>query len=74
MRWLILPSHITGEVFAASAYQQGVHVYGAECFAVGNAKSVNAVRLAVAAPGTREQLADGVQLIKKMLDETCADY
>lgn len=74
MRWLILPSHITGESFAASAYQRGVHVYGAECFAVGNAKSVNAVRLAVAAPGTHEQLADGVQLIKKMLDERCAGY
>ena len=69
MRWLILPKGITGEGFAAKAYQKGVRVYGAERFAVGNTKHVNAVRIAIAAPDNHHQLAKGMEIIRNILDE-----
>ena len=69
MRWLILPEGMTGEEFAAKAYQKGVRVYGAERFAVGNTKHVNAVRIAVAAPDNHRQLAKGMEIIRSILDE-----
>ena len=69
MRWLILPEGITGEEFAAKAYQKGVRVYGAERFAVGNTKHVNAVRIAIAAPDNHHQLAKGMEIIRSILEK-----
>ncbi|MGL5206889.1 MAG: PLP-dependent aminotransferase family protein [Acidaminococcaceae bacterium] len=69
MRWLILPKGLTGEDFAAKAYQKGVRIYGAERFAVGNTKQVNAVRIAIAAPDNHMQLAKGMEIIRNILDE-----
>ena len=73
MRWLILPKDMTGEAFAAKAYQHGVRVYGAERFAVGTTKQVNAVRIAIAAPETHSQLTKGMEIIRNILDEIGAD-
>ncbi|MDF2930087.1 MAG: GntR family transcriptional regulator [Anaerospora sp.] len=67
-RWLILPERFTGEAFEAKAYHSGVRVYGAERFVVGNAKSTNAVRLAIAAPESLAELQEAVKTIKEILD------
>ncbi|MDU2064274.1 MAG: PLP-dependent aminotransferase family protein [Sporomusaceae bacterium] len=69
MRWLLLPKKMTGEEFAANAYQLGVRVYGAERFAVGNPKAVNAVRLAIAAPENDAQLEKAIKIIKNLLEQ-----
>ena len=55
-RWLLLPGGITGEQFEAMALEKGLKVYAAERFAVGKAKPVEAVRVAIGAPKTLEQL------------------
>lgn len=66
-RWLLLPERFTGEAFEAKAYQAGVRVYGAERFAVGNAKSTGAVRLAVAAPANIDQLESAMKILQALL-------
>lgn len=69
MRWLFLPDGITGEDFEALAYERGVRVYGAERFAVGNTKTMNAVRLAVVAPENHAQLAKAMEILNHILEE-----
>ncbi|HMM19446.1 MAG TPA: PLP-dependent aminotransferase family protein [Selenomonadales bacterium] len=66
-RWLILPGKWTGESFERVAYEAGVQVYGSERFAVGKAKPVAAVRLAVAAPKTPEDLKQALITISALL-------
>lgn len=66
-RWLILPETWTGESFERAAYEAGVQVYGSERFAVGKAKPIAAVRLAVAAPKTLEELEYALTTIRDLL-------
>jgi DNA-binding transcriptional MocR family regulator len=66
-RWLILPEKWTGESFERVAYEAGVQVYGSERFAVGKAKPVAAVRLAVAAPKTPEDLKHALSTVRALL-------
>ncbi len=67
-RWLILPERFTGESFEAMAYCAGVRVYAAERFAVGKTKPVRAVRLAVTASGSNENLVKAMQIIRSLLE------
>ncbi|MCY6960237.1 aminotransferase-like domain-containing protein [Clostridium brassicae] len=66
-RWLLLPSGFTGEQFERLAYQAGVQVYAAERFAVGKAEPPSAVRLAVAATSSKEELETALKILKKLL-------
>ncbi len=66
-RWLLLPERFTGESFEARAYQAGVRVYAAERFAVGKAEPMRAVRLAITASGSNENLEKAMQIIKSLL-------
>lgn len=68
-RWLVLPDGITGERFEAMALEKGLKVYAAERFAVGKAKPVEAVRLAIGAPKTLEQLEQGLRILKELLKQ-----
>ncbi|MFJ7697716.1 PLP-dependent aminotransferase family protein [Lysinibacillus fusiformis] len=70
-RWLLLPDKFTGVQFELLASKAGVQVYAAERFAVGNAKPVNAVRMAVAAP--EYQLEQALIILKDIL-ESNGDY
>ncbi len=72
-RWLILPNKFTGVQFELLASKAGVQVYAAERFAVGNAKPVNAVRLAVTAPENSAQLEQALSILKDLL-ESDGDY
>ena len=67
-RWLILPDKFTGMQFELLASKAGVQVYAAERFAVGNAKPVNAVRLAVTAPESSAELEQGLKILKDLLE------
>jgi DNA-binding transcriptional MocR family regulator len=71
-RWLLLPPHVSGESFEAEAYQAGVRVYGAERFAVGNAKATNAVRLAIIAPENIRQLEEAMKILSGILEKYTA--
>lgn len=70
-RWLILPEKFTSVQFELLAAKAGVQVYAAERFAVGNAKLVNAVRLAITAP--ENQLEQALIILKDLL-ESDGDY
>lgn len=70
-RWLILPEQFTGVQFELLAAKAGVQVYAAERFAVGNAKPINAVRLAITAP--ENQLEQALVILKDLL-ESNGDY
>lgn len=68
-RWLVLPGKITGAAFEALAAQQGVQVYAADRFVVGNSSPERAVRVAVCAPKTIEELEQGLAILKQLLDK-----
>lgn len=67
-RWVLLPGKITGAQFELLAAQQGVQVYAAERFVVGNSSPERAVRVAVCAPETTEELEHGLIILKRLLD------
>ncbi|WP_458414863.1 PLP-dependent aminotransferase family protein [Schinkia sp. CFF1] len=67
-RWLLLPGKITGAEFESLAAQQGVQVYAAERFVVGNSCPERAVRVAVCAPATLEELEQGLIILKGLLN------
>lgn len=67
-RWLLLPGKITGAEFEALAKQQGIQVFAAERFVVGNSCPERAVRVSVCAPETLEELERGLIILKRLLD------
>ncbi|GGH86376.1 DNA-binding transcriptional MocR family regulator [Pullulanibacillus pueri] len=67
-RWLLLLGTITGAEFEALAAQQGVQVYAAERFVVGNSCPDRAVRVSVCAPETLEELEQGLRILKGLLN------
>ncbi len=66
-RWLLLPGKITGAEFETVAAQQGVQVYAAERFVVGNRCPERAVRVSVCAPDTIGELEQGLKILKRLL-------
>ncbi|KMY53816.1 GntR family transcriptional regulator [Bacillus sp. FJAT-27231] len=68
-RWLLLPGKITGAEFEALAAQQGVQVYAAERFVVGNSCPERAVRVSICAPETLEELEQGLNILKRLLND-----
>ena len=68
-RWLLLPGKITGAEFETLAAKQGVQVYAAERFVVGNSSPERAVRISVCAPKTLEELEQGLMILKGLLTE-----
>jgi len=68
-RWLLLPGKVTGAEFEALAAKHGVQVYAAERFVVGNSCPKRAVRVAVCAPKTIEELEQGLIILKRLLEK-----
>ena len=67
-RWLLLPGKITGAEFETLAENQGVQVYAADRFVVGNSCPARAVRISVCAPKTLEELEQGLKILKHLLN------
>jgi DNA-binding transcriptional MocR family regulator len=68
-RWLLLPDKITGAEFEKLAAERGVQVFAAERFVVGNRSPERAVRIAVCAPETLDELEEGLQILQSLLNE-----
>ncbi|MGG1369052.1 PLP-dependent aminotransferase family protein [Priestia megaterium] len=68
-RWLLLPGKMTGAEFEHLAAQQGVQVYAAERFVVGNSCPERAVRVSVCASETLEELEQGLIILKRLLKD-----
>ncbi|MPM29740.1 Histidinol-phosphate aminotransferase [bioreactor metagenome] len=68
-RWLKLSDKCSGAKFENMARNAGVEVYAAERFAVGQAEPEHAVRLAICAPETEQELEKGLIIIKDLLKD-----
>ncbi|GGA42821.1 aminotransferase-like domain-containing protein [Psychrobacillus lasiicapitis] len=68
-RWLLLPGNITGGEFEKLAAERGVQVYAAERFVVGNSCPERAVRVAVCAPESLDELEQGLSILKCLLND-----
>ena len=68
-RWLYLPPNITGEEFEKKALSQGIQVYAAERFVVGAAIPDRAIRLAICAPKTMNELEKGLAILRRLITE-----
>lgn len=66
-RWLLLPDGMSGEEFERISLEHGVFVYGSERFAVGKDRPIGAARLAICAPGSLEELEQGLTILKSLL-------
>lgn len=68
-RWLLLPGRLSGAFFEDAARKAGVRVYAAERFTVGATVPERAVRLAVCAPDTEEELERALSILLRLLSE-----
>ncbi|ACT01838.1 PLP-dependent aminotransferase family protein [Paenibacillus sp. JDR-2] len=68
-RWLLLPDKIQAAEFERLAAQQGVQVYAADRFVVGNSSPDRAVRIAVCAPETLKELERGLVILQRLLQD-----
>lgn len=68
-RWLLLPKGMSGEQFETMALKKGLKVYAAERFTVGNTKPIAAIRLAIGAPKSLDELEQGLKILKELLKE-----
>ncbi|CAH0318581.1 hypothetical protein SRABI84_05161 [Peribacillus simplex] len=68
-RWLLLPGKITGAEFETLAAQQGVQMYAAERFVVGNSGPKRAVRVSVCATETLVELEQGLIILQRLLND-----
>lgn len=66
--WLSLPPPWRGLFFEQRMRELGVNVFGAEKFAVGDATVPAAARISLTGTKTMDELATGLQLIRRVLD------
>ena len=66
--WLSLPTPWRGHIFEQRMREIGVNVFGAEKFTVGDALAPAAARISLTGAKTKEELATGLQLVKRVLD------
>lgn len=69
LRYIHLPNRFIGNDFESYAKKEGVHVYSAEHFSVGNKPVEKGVRIAITTPVTLNELKDGLLRLKKVLDQ-----
>lgn len=67
--WLPLPAPWRAQDFAASARRRGVVVTPAETFVVGRNTAPHAIRICLATPGTRDEVARGLAILGELLQE-----
>lgn len=66
-RWLMLPENMDSQAFEVTATQNGVKVYCASRFAVGNSSFAPAVRLSICSPRNIDELKKGLHILNSML-------
>jgi DNA-binding transcriptional MocR family regulator len=66
--WLTLPAPWRGIQFEQRMRELGVNLFGAEKFTVGDARAPAAARISLTGTKSSEELATGLQLVKRVLD------
>lgn len=66
--WLDLPERWTGQALENAAQEQGINIFGAEKFVVGEAPAPHAVRLSLTGPPSLQELEKGLNTIKDILN------
>lgn len=67
-RFIYLPEVFTGISFEICAKNEGVQVFSAERFLVGNSRSRGAVRISVTAARDSAEFEDGIRILKRILE------
>lgn len=67
-QWLPLPEHCSGRRCELELAQKGVHVLGAERFAVGSQTKCNAIRIATCSPKDEASLRAGLARIREFIE------
>ena len=65
--WLPLPRPWRGEDFVTQAARRGVALTAAEAFVVGRASAPHAVRICLGTPPSRDQVEEGLAVLRDML-------
>ncbi|MCI8673673.1 MAG: PLP-dependent aminotransferase family protein [Lachnospiraceae bacterium] len=73
-RWLPLPGHLTSEEAEILALQNGIHILGSHRFAMRSEQKSSFVRVSLASPGTEEELRTGLLILKRITEESPADF
>lgn len=68
-RWLILPEGINAKWIEEEAFKKGLQVYSSERFAIGTIKPISAIRLAITASLTLNNLEKGLMILKELLQQ-----
>lgn len=66
-RWLVLPKGVLGSEVEYNLLMKGVSVYAGKRFCV-SGEDINAIRLAICAPESLQELEDGLNMVKKVVD------
>ncbi len=66
-RWLVLPKGVSGSEVEYDLLMKGVSVYAGKRFCV-KEEDINAIRLAICAPESLNELEDGLNIVKKVVD------
>ncbi|NCD00117.1 MAG: PLP-dependent aminotransferase family protein [Bacteroidia bacterium] len=69
-RWLILPETLDAKYIEEKAFNLGVQVYSSERFTVGTTKPISAIRLAITASSSLENLEKGLIILRDLLHKT----
>ncbi|WP_041956616.1 PLP-dependent aminotransferase family protein [Sulfurospirillum arsenophilum] len=68
-RWLVLPEGIDANKIEEEAFNLGVQVYSSARFAVGTTKPISAIRLAITASRSLENLEKGLVILRDLLQK-----
>lgn len=69
-RWLILPDGMDAKQIEYDAFKRGLQVYSSERFSVGTTKPISAIRLAITASSSLENLEKGLTILKGLLQKS----
>ena len=67
--WLTLPEPWRAGEFQSLLLEKGVRVLSAESFAVGRFPAPQAIRICLSGPGPNDELQEGLQRIRRQLDD-----
>ncbi|MBT3991307.1 MAG: PLP-dependent aminotransferase family protein [Rhodospirillaceae bacterium] len=67
--WLKMPPQWRAENFVSRVAEKGVTILPSSTFAIGSASSVEAVRICLGSPASREEVEAGLTIIAETLDE-----
>ena len=67
--WLKLPANLTSEEAEVLALHKGIHILGSHRFAMGSQNKSSYIRISIASPDSKTDLAYALQTLRQIFDE-----